>query len=122
MDHQEREMLAQEIGCWFESYFENQTKHLIEAMPCLCHETYIKNDIVIYVSKGEHCNRCNKLNELEPTMPNDLKPCLYCHTIPNQSELDSRLINHVDNNCVLSRLLLDKERWNNRQSEEEETK
>ncbi len=63
MDQQEREMLSDQIGLHVGWYVQEQTKHLIEAMPCVCKEMFDKHD-GDYIGE-EKCNRCNKLKELE---------------------------------------------------------
>jgi len=65
VDQQVRELLSEEIGQHIGWYIREQTKHLVEAMPCNCDETHVQDGVIMYVSKGEHCERCNKLEELE---------------------------------------------------------
>jgi len=57
MDPEEREMLADQIGFHVGWYIQEQTKHLIEAMPCLCKGD---PDGIRY-----ECKRCKKLEELK---------------------------------------------------------
>ena len=72
MDQHERELLVQDMGTWFDSLFADQTKHLIEAMPCTCKKDVdftthpdTEGVIQVKVTKLLECNRCKKLKELE---------------------------------------------------------
>lgn len=68
MDKQRIELLAQCIGDYTNIVIQEQTKHLIEAMPCTCKTVALLKRSVIskkaVVNRLDVCNRCKKLKEL----------------------------------------------------------
>jgi len=62
VNNEERQLLIQDIGlCLIET-----AKHMIEAAPCLCEKSYVRDDgEVAYYTERYKCNRCNKLEELK---------------------------------------------------------
>ena len=72
MDEQERDLLAETMAMAIDGSFKEQTRHIVEAMPCGCvmEESYRNDGECKWlggtkVFEKKMCNRCVKLKELK---------------------------------------------------------